>query len=408
MYYDAELDFLRRAMKKMRVQSVVLHPTDVPDENLDFGLRKFLGYDNEYVENFRKALDFVEENNIYKLTDAYFCNYVFLVLPGTGQGSSLLLGPYISFEMDKQRLMEEAERFGIPASQLRQLESYYMHIPVISDDSVIFMMVNTLAETLWGEGNAYRIIDLNQDNLVIQPVPRQSQESDDILLHMKLMETRYAYENELMENVSKGLVHRAEMMLSGSSQRNFEQRMSDPLRNHKNYCIICNTLMRKAAEKGGVHPMHLDSISSDFARKIELINSLKAGQDMMAEMVHSYCRLVRRYRMKDYSPLVRKTITYIEAELAADLSLASLAAIHNVNPSYLSSLFHKETGKTLGQFINDSRMEHGARLLRTTKLQVQTIAEYCGISDANYFSKLFRKHFEMSPKQFREQQDKIK
>ena len=122
----------------------------------------------------------------------------------------------------------------------------------------------------------------------------------------------------------------------------------------------------------------------------------------MMDMVHNYCRLVRRYRMKDYSPIVRKTISYIEAELASDLSLSTLAAIYSVSQSYLSELFHRETGKTLTQFINEARMETGARLLLSTKLQLQTIAEHCGVSDANYFSNLFKKHYEMSPREYRE------
>ena len=44
----------------------------------------------------------------------------------------------------------------------------------------------------------------------------------------------------------------------------------------------------------------------------------------------------------------------------------------------------------------------GAQLLASSRLQIQTVAQHCGISDANYFSKLFKKRFEMTPKQFRD------
>jgi len=36
---------------------------------------------------------------------------------------------------------------------------------------------------------------------------------------------------------------------------------------------------------------------------------------------------------------------------------------------------------------------------------VQTIAQHCGMSDANHFSKMFKKHYGKTPKQFREEQD---
>ena len=49
-----------------------------------------------------------------------------------------------------------------------------------------------------------------------------------------------------------------------------EMRGSSPLRSAKNYSIIMNTLLRKAAENGGVHPVYLDRVSSEFAIKMAL------------------------------------------------------------------------------------------------------------------------------------------
>ena len=54
----------------------------------------------------------------------------------------------------------------------------------------------------------------------------------------------------------------------------------------KNYGIITNTLLRKAAEQGGVHPMYLDKVSSSFAVKIEQMTSPSSIKDMIGE-IHS-------------------------------------------------------------------------------------------------------------------------
>ena len=112
---------------------------------------------------------------------------------------------------------------------------------------------------------------------------------------------------------------------------------------------------------------------------------------------------VYAYNMRDYSPMVQKAVACIEADFAGDLSLAGLAALQNVNASYLSVQFRKETGKTLTEYIRDVRMDAAAYLLRNTRLQIQTVAQHCGISDVNYFSKVFKKHFGVVPRQFREE-----
>ena len=163
-----------------------------------------------------------------------------------------------------------------------------------------------------------------------------------------------------------------------------------------------NTLSRKAAERGGVHPIYLDKVSSEFAHKIERLSSVSLGPSLMREMFRTYCRLVRKHSMKNYSAPIQKAIALIDADLTADLSLHALATAQNISDGYLSSLFRRETGQTLTQFVNERRMKAASRLLTTTKLQIQTVAQHCGIVDVHYFSRLFKKHTGMTPLEYRE------
>ena len=155
-------------------------------------------------------------------------------------------------------------------------------LPVYSDPSVIMAKVTAFGQIIWGGSGDFEIEDINWE----QPAAPGHFSKDDpieqenILLTMQQMEVRYAFENLLMEIVSKGLTHKAEMMMSSVSQLNFQPRMTDSLRNLKNYCIICNTLLRKAAQRGGVHPIHLDRISTQFAREIESRRSLEDAQTL--------------------------------------------------------------------------------------------------------------------------------
>ena len=151
-----------------------------------------------------------------------------------------------------------------------------------------------------------------------------------------------------------------------------------------------------------MHPFYIDQLSSSFGHRIEAVSTMEEGQHLMAEMNHKYCLLVRNHAMKNYSPLVRRVILRIDSDLAADLSLAAHAEDLGVNASYLSALFHRETGKTVTDYVTEKRMEAAARLLRSTRLQVQTVAQHCGMADANYFSKIFKKYHGLTPRQYRE------
>ena len=75
--------------------------------------------------------------------------------------------------------------------------------------------------------------------------------------------------------------------------------------------------------------------------------------------------------------------------------------MQNVSAGYLSSLFKQETGETLTEHVNRKRVKFAMRLLGTTRLQVQTIAQHCGILDVHYFSKVFKKYAGMTPKEYR-------
>ena len=85
----------------------------------------------------------------------------------------------------------------------------------------------------------------------------------------------------------------------------------------------------------------------------------------------------------------------------SDLSLNTQAKLLDVNPSYLSTVFKKETGHTLTEYVTGKRIKHAVFLLNSTNLQIQTIAQYCGIPDICYFTKIFKKQIGKTPTEYR-------
>ena len=401
MLHQPEFRFLKTALEKLHLSVTVLLPEQEPAEPLDKGIRRFLGREEEYRHLFRTVPFQMAQNTVYKMSDTFLCNYLFFLLPGKAV-QAVLMGPYLTVQLTPEQLLQEAEHHAIPPALFRQLETFYGSVPVISGEAFLLALVSTYADTLWGDDN-YSLVDLTAELSAAAPLSPQSEapSPQQTLMDMQTMERRYAYENELLKAVSQGVRHKAASMLSNMSQFAIEQRLADPVRNLKNYCIIMNTLLRKAAEDGGVHPLYIDSISSDFARRIELLTSTNAAGKLMDEMLTGYCRLVKKHALGRYSAPVRKTLACIDADLAGDLTLSALADMQNISAGYLSTLFKKEVGQTLTDYVNSRRVEQAARMLRGGTLQVQTVAQYCGIPDVNYFSKLFKRYIGVSPKEFR-------
>lgn len=405
MFYEQELTFLKNILKNFSIDTHLIVDGVKPTYKIDRGIRDYICGDESY-EDFMEALKKkLSPNTILSITDFFMCSYVFILLPDTDETSVLSIGPYSVTDFSEEGLLQLAEKENLNPKAFAQIKKYYSNIPLVSNEETINAIVCAFGEKIWGSSDKFiikTIKNLFADEFDPVTIPSGRNHNEDATLSINALESRYEAERELMLAVSQGMAHKAELLLGNSSELIYERRVDDPIRNIKNYTIILNTLLRKSAEYGSVHPLYIDSLSSDFAEKIENLNSPEAAFELQKEMVYKYCQLVKKHSMKNYSLLVQKVLTRIDTDLTADLSLNTQAEILNINPSYLSALFKKETGVTLTEYVNRKRTEHAIHLLTSTNMQIQTIAQYCGIMDVNYFTKIFKKYVGKTPKEYRE------
>lgn len=402
--YQTELSFLKKVLDKYHLQVLEPEARQMQTQPFDLGLRQLLGKNPNDPQVLENILSTLRQNTIYRFTDVYMCTYYFLLLPCARSQQFLIIGPMLTVDPVSAEMMEGTEQSGIHPSLHKTLQQYYANLPLIVDQTALHLLLHTFGETIWGSSEAFNMEDINDffaDDVLLRQLHSENRRAENTLQHMQLIEDRYKAEKELLLAVSQGLTHKVETMLSSLASGAFEQRVADPIRNIKNYGITCNALLRKAAEEGAVHPVYLDQTSSDFARRIELITSVKEGQRLIMEMFRAYCRLVNKHSMKQYSPPVQRAIIYIDSNLSEDLSVKKLAGVQNMNASYLSTLFKKEVGQTITEYIAQNRIKTAVQLLTTTRLQIQAIAQHCGITDVNYFSKVFKKYTNKTPKEYR-------
>lgn len=122
---------------------------------------------------------------------------------------------------------------------------------------------------------------------------------------------------------------------------------------------------------------------------------------LFREMVHKYCLLSQNHTDTDYSLLTRRIQLYVEEHLAEELSLQVLSDVLGKNASYLSALFKKETGQTVTDYIQQERIRAAIVLFNTGAGSVTQVASAVGIPDCCRFSRIFKKHTEISPSQYR-------
>ena len=102
-----------------------------------------------------------------------------------------------------------------------------------------------------------------------------------------------------------------------------------------------------------------------------------------------------------FHPAVRAARIYLDANLQLALTLSVLARTVGASASHLSALFTAQCGVSPMQYLQRLRLERACWLLANPYLRIHEVAESCGYEDVNYFTRLFRRRFKVSPGRWR-------
>jgi AraC-like DNA-binding protein len=98
---------------------------------------------------------------------------------------------------------------------------------------------------------------------------------------------------------------------------------------------------------------------------------------------------------------------YIERNTAKNFSLEEMADDLGVSVSSICKTAKNHSNKTVLQLLTEKRLKKAKNLLKSTDMNINEIAYTVGIQDYNYFTKLFKKHEELTPSQYRKNYRKI-
>ena len=137
------------------------------------------------------------------------------------------------------------------------------------------------------------------------------------------------------------------------------------------------------------------NVSTDNIRSEKML--LSVTEDLLRETLEY---AAEEKKSKDIKP-IREIKKYIEENYMEEISLGQLAELVDMNASYLSSVFKKETGMTYSEYLILCRVKQASRLLVETNLSIGEIAHQSGYQDARYFSKQFSKQVGLKPSEYR-------
>lgn len=109
--------------------------------------------------------------------------------------------------------------------------------------------------------------------------------------------------------------------------------------------------------------------------------------------------ILRRDIRKEH---ISAAIDYIKNNYSRKLTVAEVASHLHISPHYLANLFHDELKISPQQYILNIRMKRASELLGIKDLLIIDIAHSIGYSDSLNFSKLFKRFYGVSPRQYRD------
>ncbi len=104
--------------------------------------------------------------------------------------------------------------------------------------------------------------------------------------------------------------------------------------------------------------------------------------------------------LSSFHQQIYDALIYVEQNLAGDLSLELVAERISLSPSYFSRLFKNTVGCSFSEYVTRTRLQYAKLLMANEKLSVSEVAERCGFNNSNYFSTIFKKYNQVSPKEY--------
>jgi len=160
----------------------------------------------------------------------------------------------------------------------------------------------------------------------------------------------------------------------------------------------------------GLSARHAGCVSDALSRIEAELNEPRLGHELLlrAQLLELIVVLARAEHTPETDPMrhrprLEHTLSLIHERFSEQLSLSALARHAGMSISRFSCVFREALGTSPLEYVAATRMREARRRLRTPGLSIAEVAYAVGFQDSNYFSRSFKQHHGVSPREFRDQ-----
>ena len=138
---------------------------------------------------------------------------------------------------------------------------------------------------------------------------------------------------------------------------------------------------------------------------VNLIYTQNYFDEMLGIVKDFMLGLAESFTSNTANSTILKVIQYVKTNFNTDLKLEMLGNLFNCNSAYLGKKFREYTGVQFNTYLDIIRIEEAKKLLTSSKMKIYEISKLVGYSNTDYFYLKFKKHTNMTPKEFKTQED---
>ncbi|MFJ7724741.1 helix-turn-helix domain-containing protein [Neobacillus sp. NPDC097160] len=316
---------------------------------------------------------------------------------------TIIVGPSLDSAISDELITKIMDAFKGNINK-RNLIEYYQAVPIMDHQQLltISLMVYYLIyhKTLdkrfvLQNNNEFDLVVIESENLDLE----LSKGRRNFIFHSNL-----SYELVLLDYVKNGRIDKLQDIFDYSIVGEAELGLlskRNRLRSEKNLMITGIALVCRAAIEGGLHEETAFTLSDIYIQQLEELGNLKAILKLTEEAIKDFTKRVYQLNEEKYSAAITACQHYIYNHLYGDITLDHLAEMCRLSPNYLSSLFKKEVGIPISEYIQRHRVDEAKKLLVLTNYSISDISTWLNFNDQSYFIKIFKKYTGLTPKQFR-------